>query len=443
MRAKLTLLRALVLGTVGGVLATGCQTYDFEPVEPLAISQTTETRDIRARNAKPNLMMLVDTSGSMTLPVDENRRDSAGTYVCRRGGTATGEICGASESFPCDTTTSPANPAGRCPTRWTSLQVAMNSFLTSSGSIARFGLATYPDLKADTVYKCGGTAGITVGLPTTDSDDDTTLKDKATEVNGKLLAIKNASSSAADQKPQGGTPTNESLRYMLTLPELKTDARSNFVLLLTDGLPNCNDEFPTPYPNAGCSCTLGNLSGTSLCSYDPYDKLGCLDKTGSVAAVKALKDANIQTIVIGFGAELATGAGTDVLNAMAQEGGFSRTCTVNADCGTGDTCDSASGRCGRRFYQAANADELVAALRKISETIQDANPCLVTFDAGQAPTSQELVVVYVNGERLSSGADTWSLTSEGLRFTGATCDRINASTSANPVKIEVRAVQRR
>lgn len=440
MRAKLTLLRALVLGTVGGVLATGCQTYDFEPVEPLAISQTTETRDIRARNAKPNLMMLVDTSGSMTLPVNENLRDTSGVYVCRRGGTSSGEICGTSEAFPCDT--GGALP-GRCPTRWTSLQKAMDSFLTSSGAIARIGLATYPDLKSGNDYNCGGTTGVTVALPTTDSDDAATLVANAADVNSKLLAIKNASSTAGVQKPLGGTPTNESLQYMLTLPELKTDARSSFVLLLTDGLPNCNENFPTPYPNASCSCTLGTLSGTSLCSYDPYDKLGCLDKTGSVDAVKALSAANIKTIVIGFGAELATGAGTDVLNAMAEQGGFSRTCTVNADCGTGDTCDTASGKCSRRFYQAANADELVAALRKISETIQEDDPCVLTFDAGQTPSSQELVVVYVNGERLSSGADTWTLTATGVSFTGSTCERIKASTSASPVKIEVRAVQRR
>ncbi|HEX5753640.1 MAG TPA: adventurous gliding motility lipoprotein CglB [Archangium sp.] len=441
MRAKLTLLRALVLGTVGGVLATGCQTYDFEPVEPLAISQTTETRDIRARNAKPNLMMLVDTSGSMTLPVNENLRDSSGVYVCRKGGTSSGEICGVSEAFPCDT--GGALP-GRCPTRWTSLQKAMDTFLTTSGSIARIGLATYPDLSADKVYKCGGTAGVTVALPTTESDDDATLKDKAAEVNGKLLAIKNSSSTAGVQKPEGGTPTNDSLQYMLTLPELKTDARSNFVLLLTDGLPNCNSKFPTPYPNASCSCTLGTLSGTSLCSYDPYDKLGCLDKDGSVSAVKALKDANIKTIVIGFGAELASGTGPDVLNAMAQEGGFSRTCTVNSDCGTGDTCDMSRGLCNRRFYQAGNADELAAALRKISETIQLDDPCLLTFAAGQEPSSQELVVVYVNGDRLSPGADTWTLNGDkSISFTGSTCERIKASTSANPVKIEVRAVQKR
>ncbi|HSP77727.1 MAG TPA: VWA domain-containing protein, partial [Myxococcaceae bacterium] len=70
MRAKQTLLSALVVGLLGGVFAAGCQTYDFEPVEPLALAQTTETRRIEARERKPNLMLLVDTSGSMTDPVD-------------------------------------------------------------------------------------------------------------------------------------------------------------------------------------------------------------------------------------------------------------------------------------------------------------------------------------------------------------------------------------
>jgi hypothetical protein len=433
MRAKLTLLRALVLGTVGGVLATGCQTYDFEPVQPLAISQTTKTRRIQARNAKPNLMMLVDTSGSMTLPVNENLQDSSGVYVCRRNGTFDGEICGKSEAFSCNTS--------KCPTRWTSLQGAMADFLGSSGAISRIGLATYPDLKSGNAYNCGGSSGLTVALPTADTDDDATLMANAAEVNNQLQAIKNYSSDPAVQVPVGGTPTNESLQFMGSLPELQAPGRSNFVLLLTDGLPNCNANYPVAYPS--CTCTLGKApDGTSYCVYDPYDKLGCLDKDGSVSAVKALKDKNIQTIVIGFGAELATGDGTTVLNAMAEQGGFSRTCSQNADCGAGDTCDTAQGLCRRRFYQAGNKDELVAALRKISETIQTDAPCQVRFDDAQKPGSTELVVVYLNGERLSPGADTWSLSEDKsiLTFTGSTCQRIESSTPSNPVDIEVRAV---
>ena len=410
MRAKLTLLRALVLGTIGGVLATGCQTYDFEPVEPLAISQTTETRRIEARSRKPNLMLLVDTSGSMTDPVNPS------LPACNPGGVRCGD------SRPCDTNV--------CPTRWSELQAAMQDFLSTSGTIARMGLATYPSDPS-----CGATTKIRISLPETDTDDDATLAANAEKVKNEILSIKNYSTTAP--MPQGGTPTSKSLQFVGSAVE--TD-RDDFVLLLTDGLPNCNEEFPTPHPNAGCFCTLSD------CTY--AQKIGCLDTNASVAAVQALGAKQIKTIVIGFGADFNATTesgrrGAATLNGMAEAGEFPRTCAVDTDCGAGDTCDKSKGLCGRRFYQASNRTELVSALRQIGEKVLVKDPCLLKFEAGQAPSSQELVVVYVNGERLASGADTWNLTAAGITFTGSTCERIKASTSANPVDIEVRAVQQR
>lgn len=410
MRAKLTLLRALVLGTMGGVLATGCQTYDFEPVEPLAISQTTETRRIEARSRKPNLMLLVDTSGSMTDPANPS------LPACNPGGVRCGD------SRPCDTNV--------CPTRWSELQAAMQDFLSTSGTIARMGLATYPSDPS-----CGATTKIRISLPETDTDDDATLAANAEKVKNEILSIKNYSTTAP--MPQGGTPTSKSLQFVGSAVE--TD-RDDFVLLLTDGLPNCNEEFPTPHPNAGCFCTLSD------CTY--AQKIGCLDTNASVAAVQALGARQIKTIVIGFGADFNATTesgrrGAATLNGMAEAGEFPRTCTADTDCGAGDTCDKTRGLCGRRFYQASNRTELVSALRQIGEKVLVKDPCLLKFEAGQAPSSQELVVVYVNGERLASGADTWNLTAAGITFTGSTCERIKASTSANPVDIEVRAVQQR
>ncbi|OJT17018.1 hypothetical protein BO221_47225 [Archangium sp. Cb G35] len=384
---------------------------------------------VEVRDPKPNLMLLVDTSGSMTLPVNVDLRDPAsGAYVCRRGGTASGEFCGVGDSFPCDTL--------KCPTRWSSLQGAMASFLGSSGAIARTGLATFPDLNADRVYLCGGTTGVTVGLPTTDADDKDTLVAKAAEVNSRIQAIKNSSTTSGVQTPKGGTPTNESLRAMLTLPELQTTARSSFVLLLTDGLPNCNANYPSPYPDSRCQCTLGSLSGSSLCAYEPYDKLGCLDKDGSVSAVMALKSKSIQTIVVGFGSEFVTGAGTDVLNAMAEQGGFSRTCTQNADCGTGDTCDMVKGLCNRRFHLASNQSELSAVLQGIVDRVRDVSCFLPLSDAGSY--TQESLMVFLNGMELVPGESTWSLTSEGLRFTGTACQQLQEASRTEPVRIEVR-----
>ena len=429
MRAKLNLLSTLLLGTLGGVLA-GCQTYDFEPVDPLAISQKTETRRIEARESKPNMMLLVDTSGSMTDPVDPERTNSGGVKVCKRAGVTCGQ------AFACDTAV--------CPTRWTELQDAMKSFLASSGEIARIGLATYPNLKGGDT--CGASTAITVPLPAEDKDDAATLKGNAELVSNQLLAIRNskASDDTTTQIPEGGTPTGLSLQYLGTRAELQGTARSDFVLLLTDGLPNCNATFPKPSPDPACFCTLSTCASGS-----GGERIGCLDTDASVAAVQALRNRQIQTIVIGFGTDFTTSTpagirGAATLNGMAEAGGFARKCSTNAECGTGDTCDTARGLCTRRFYQASNRAELVEALRQISEIVKVDEPCTLTFAAADKPSSQDLVVVFINDVRLEPGPDTWVLTAaKNIEFQGATCERIKNSTTASPVEIEVRAVQTR
>ncbi len=106
MRAKLTLLSAFVVGIFGGALASGCQTYDFEPVEPFALAQTTIAEVVRAKSLKPNMMLLLDTSGSMTLPSDSTDPD------CRdpNAPVPTRPLCGEPGNIPCD--------VNKCSTRW-------------------------------------------------------------------------------------------------------------------------------------------------------------------------------------------------------------------------------------------------------------------------------------------------------------------------------------
>jgi len=227
-------------------------------------------------------------------------------------------------------------------------------------------------------------------------------------------------------------------------PDLQTKDRKDFVLLLTDGLPNCNPNNPNsgtdPNTSGACECTL------SSCATSSVAKLGCLDKDVSVAAVTDLRtQKEIQTIVIGFGAETAAGAGPATLNAMAEAGGFARKCTdanPNA-CGANDTCDPVTKLCGRRFYQAANQTELATALREIINLVGSTDPCLLALDPKQAPSDPNLIVVYVNDEPVASGDNTWKLITEGIQFQGTTCDRIKASTDKNPIKLEARAIQRK
>ncbi|WP_257453713.1 adventurous gliding motility lipoprotein CglB [Archangium lipolyticum] len=417
MHAKRNFLGVLLVGAVGGVFATGCQTYDFEPVEPLAITQTTEARRIEARERKPNLMLLVDTSGSMTAPADPS------VAACKRNGVTCGN-----DTFQCPISSG-------CDTRWSALQNAMEDFLVSSGTVARIGLATYP---SDNY--CGATASIAIPLPDADKEDEATLKANADKVLAELQSITSYATPTNARVPDGGTPTSRSLAEVGKRQELGTAERSDFVVLLTDGLPNCDEQFPTPYPNAGCFCTLeaGCLDGETA---------GCLDKNASVAAVEMLRAKEIQTIVIGFGADFNASTemgrqGAATLDAMARAGGFERKCKVDLDCGTGDSCDKAVGLCNRRFFQAGNRAELVKALREISKKLES-DPCLLTFDPEELPTTDDLVVVYLNGERVDQGPDTWTLSGDTIKFTGAVCALLEESTPANPADIEVRAVRTR
>lgn len=427
MRAKLPLLSSLVLGALSGAVATGCQSYDFEPVEPLAIAQTTVEETITALASKPNVMMLVDVSGSMTLPVNPSL---ASCQVPNgSGGTST---CGG--ELPC--------PTNVCPTRWTDLQAAVPGFLRTTGSYVRFGLTTYPESKSDSgVEACTASTSLSIrkDLPTVEGDE--ALQTHANSITELIQAIPNSGTG----RPVGGTPTSGSLTFVGNLASMQDKDRKNFVILLTDGLPNCNvnNEYSGRTEPELCKCTIaGNLCASTTSAL--FERRGCLDTNASVAAVRELKEKGITTIVIGFGAETASGNGPAVLQAMATAGGFARSCTDDASaCGANDTCNPVTGLCSRSFYQAGNQAELSDALERISKEVRNTEPCLIRLKGPQLPSDPKLMVVYVEGERILGGSDTWELTTDGVRFNGGTCERIKNSRPEAPVKIEIRAIRQR
>ncbi|MBN9684373.1 MULTISPECIES: adventurous gliding motility lipoprotein CglB [unclassified Corallococcus] len=440
MRAKSTPLSALLAGTLGIAVMAGCQTYDFEPVDPLAIAQTTVEAVIKARRSKPDVMLLVDISGSMTLPVNKDLVVN-GTRVCDL--TQDGFTFTCRDDYPCDTS--------KCPTRWSELQGAMGPFLAESGKLVRFGLTTYPapppvlppPQKPSAAQLCSPAAtgeSVRVAIPF-DKDSDEELQLHANSVNDSIQSIPNGGAN----RPQGGTPTAQSLVFTSTLLGPPSEERDQIIILLTDGLPNCNDNNANNGSNTSCRCTLEEPTQCSA-EQSPYYKRGCLDKDASVLAVESLKANKISTIVIGFGAETSTGDGPSVLNEMARAGGYARTCKATVDCGAGDTCDVNTGLCGRSFYQAGNREELAAALKTISEAIQPGEPCFTKLEPSQLPSDEKLIVVYIDGERTLAGPDTWSLDlskpeAPGVRFTGSACAKLEASRPEAPVSVEVRAIR--
>ena len=114
-------------------LALGCQTYDFEPVSPVSLGQTTTSVSISAKQLKPNLMLVLDRSGSMRLPFDPTHRRLRLVRTDR--------------------------PAvvrpGTCPSRWDVLTTTADDFLTQHGTVARLGVAFYPSLSGANITDPG------------------------------------------------------------------------------------------------------------------------------------------------------------------------------------------------------------------------------------------------------------------------------------------------
>jgi len=421
-------LAAFGFGALAG-LAAGCQVYDFEPVVPLTYSQLTE-QDVRfGRAVKPNLMLLVDKSGSMDLPADRTDPDC----ILPDAG-----ICGVNKSPLCDSSV--------CPTRWTELQGAMDDFLGTQGEVARMGLAVYP-----TNLRCGesvdGGYFETTAVPVhvnSSNDDPGSLIATASEINAELQAISSLGPTGSPTTTGGGTPTGASLRTLGQLPELNDDDREDLILLLTDGLPNCNPSNPYVGTQPECRCTLTNgCSGSFL-------RLGCLDEQGTVGVISENHSRQIRTIVVGFGDETAGGA--DVLNAMALAGGFVRGCDpANNTCPAGESCvvapDGDFVCSDTKYYQAANRSQLAQALAEIGGLI-DTNPCEYKISQDPQDFDPRLIVVYLTEfgqatQRLTVGPDTFAYTPPAgdelgkVTLLGQTCQIVSNATSLEPVEIRV------
>lgn len=110
----------------------------------------------------------------------------------------------------------------------------------------------------------------------------------------------------------GGTPISASLswagEYIGTLPA-EVKAQPTYVLLATDGAPNCNADINTE-PDV-CRCTQPDGNCTS--------KIQCLDDSATYNAATQLAAEGIKVFVIGVGSQLA--AWDDVMNSIASAGG--------------------------------------------------------------------------------------------------------------------------
>ncbi len=136
------------------------------------------------------------------------------------------------------------------------------------------------------------------------------------------------------------TPMVQALDAVATQPGLADDERRRFVVMLTDGVQDCcksgdYDNVPDCIPD------------TNGIDPDQSDQ----HRVDLVARVQALKDAGVDTFVVGFGDQVDA----ETLNAMALAGGH----PTQSDCGEDEVC----------YYQADDYSALIEALQAVSSQV--------------------------------------------------------------------------
>lgn len=211
--------------------------------------------------------------------------------------------------------------------------------------------------------------------------------------------------------PQGSTPIAASLRALK--PILEKQEKTPFVLLATDGAPNCNT---IPCSSDHCiynleqaKLTNGQLCDETINCCDPNLVQGggwqaCVDDENTIAAINDLTAIGIKVFVLGI-----PGSSTysTILDRFAVAGQTARMVTPH--------------------YYAANEltqNALQNALREIAAEVIDS--CIVTLDA---PVDDGgFTNVLIDGKVLvfeSNNGWRW-LNKQTLELTGSVCNRIKA-----------------
>jgi hypothetical protein len=202
----------------------------------------------------------------------------------------------------------------------------------------------------------------------------------------------------------GGTPTGATL--VALTPKLTSLAGRTFVILATDGGPNCNSAATCAVD--ACILNIENYPGCPTmgspnCCTSSFDgPESCLDADPTVNAVAALMKAGIQTYVIGVPGSGPYGA---VLDRMAEAGGTAR--PTPPEYYRVDTTDAS-----------AFGDALAKVAAKITATC--------TFPLAQVPDPGKLNV-FLDGVALAPDpTDGWLLDGTTVQIVGAACDRIQS-----------------
>jgi hypothetical protein len=264
--------------------------------------------------------------------------------------------------------------------RWTIMQTAVDMALGSLSPRVHVGAKFFPDVPSgppSTLQACTvtGPADVSPGQPNAAST---------------IISI------FANTLPSGGTPTAPALT--VAAGAFSPRATRRFLLLATDGAPNCNGMLP----QLTCRCT----SPAMVCMSPDPGPYSCLDDTRTIMVLDGLlTNEQIPTYVVG----IEDPGFSDVLDAMAVAGGRPRMIPGQ-----------------HAFYSVTSAGELQQALMDITQRI----PACI-FSAPVPPPNARFSIE-IDGTTIAQDTTngwTWLDPSMGqIELHGAACARVTDST---------------
>lgn len=209
--------------------------------------------------------------------------------------------------------------------------------------------------------------------------------------------------------PNGGTPTAAALTNAShALEDLGNTGSEKFLILATDGGPNCN-YFLSADPSCTCNLTDQSYCCTNYPNDECYFGQYCLDDINTVGVISDLhNNSTIDTFVIGLA---GTAQYAETLNEMAVAGGRPK-----------------GG--GTDYYDAADQNSLVTALTDIAGSVIS---CRIELE--EAPDAPDYVHIYLDGEEVARDpANGWNYTDEthtAIELYGEACDTLKDGEDHN------------
>jgi hypothetical protein len=285
-------------------------------------AQTCVVTTPQTSSVPADVLIVLDRSGSMNDMVD-------GTS-CRGG-------CGAQS-------------------KWSQMTAALDAFIPTVQSTVNWGLKLFASPGRN---MCGVSSGVDVAPVAND----------AAQVIGAIGAT----------SPGSSTPTTAAVTAAAAYLQTLNDGNPKFILLATDGLPNCG--------SSPCAPVVG---GAGAQTHD-------CDDANAIAAVKSVHDSlSISTFVIGIGT--ASGGGDATLTAMAEAGGYPRATTP-------------------AYYPVQSADDLTQVFQTITGMVQS---CTFSFTPALDPTKQMISGVTADGAPLNANDYTIS-GNNAVQLVGQAC----------------------